>query len=362
MDPRPADPLENRAFALFVVVVTGVLAWTLAAFSGSILWAVVLAVVFTPLADRFRRRWPDRPGRAAALTLAIVVAGLVVPLLLIGGVIVGEITRVVHRVRSGELDPGALFGRLTAALPDWAQGILQRSGLTDMDAVAHRLSDALQAQLRGLAARALTIGGDVIGGLLGLAIMLFLLFVLLRDGRSLAARAGEAVPLRPAQRALIAERFVAVVRATVKGSVVMAAIQGALGGVVMALLGVPEALLWGVVMAFSALLPAIGSGLVWLPAALYLFAAGETWRGIAMALAGALLIGNVDNVLRPVLVGRDTKLPGPLVLITTLGGLSAFGFSGLVIGPIAAALFLAAWAEVRQERLAAAGIDAPPPS
>lgn len=348
------QPLENRAFALFAIAVTLLLGWTVAAFFGPILWAVVLAVVFMPLNDRLLRRWPGRSGRAAIVTLLIIVAGIVTPVLVLGGAIVSDAAGLIERLRSGQVDMGHLFTQATGALPDWAQGILRRSGLTDIDAVVQRVSLAVQQQLKGLASRALTIGSDALGALLGLALMLYLTFGLLRDGRVLATRAGEAVPLPAHQRAVLAERFVAVVRATVKGSVVMAVIQGTLGGVIMAVLGVPEALLWAVVMMFSALLPAVGSGLVWVPVSLYLFAVGHNWQGVAMALSGALLIGNVDNVLRPVLVGRDTKLPGALVLLTTLGGLSAFGFSGLIIGPIAAALFLATWEMVREERTAGA--------
>lgn len=343
-------PLENRAFAVFVTAITLVLLWTVWAFAGAILWAIVLAVVFTPLNDRLLRRWPGRSNRAAVVSLAIVAAGIVLPVLILTGAIVNEAVAFVGRFQSGQIDAGRVFEQFTQVLPDWAQGIMRRSGLTDVDAVVSRISAALQQQFRGLAGRALAVGSDVLGMLLSLVIMLYLSFFLLSDGRLLAARAGEAVPLQAERRAVLAERFVSVVRATVKGSVVVALAQGALGGLVMAALGVPEALLWAVVMAFGALVPAVGTGLVWVPVSLYLLASGDTWKGIAMALIGALVIGNVDNVLRPILVGRETKLPDALVLLTTLGGLSAFGFNGLIIGPIAAALFLAAWEMVRNDR------------
>ena len=114
----------------------------------------------------------------------------------------------------------------------------------------------------------------------------------------------------------------------------------------MTMLGVPNAPLWAVVMALSSLLPAVGTGIVWVPVSFYLFATADLWRGIVMALAGLLVIGSVDNVLRPILIGRDTRMPDFLVLLTTLGGLAAFGFTGLLIGPVAAALFLTVWSRV----------------
>ncbi len=349
MSRGAGHPLEDRTFALFVVAVTLVLLWTVWAFSGAILWAVVLAVVFTPLNDHLLRRWRGRTNRAAAVTVLIIFAGILVPLLMLGSALVGEIAGLLHRLQSGQIDVGSLFDRTMGALPEWGQAMLRRSGLADIDAVVRRVSATLQHQFNAIAGHAFAIGSDVLGTLLSLILTLYLAFFLIRDGRTLATRAGEAIPLQAERRHALSERFVSVVRATVKGTVVVALAQGALGGLIMAVLGVPEALLWAVVMAFGALIPAVGTGLVWVPVSLYLLAVGQTWQGIVMAALGAFVIGNIDNVLRPVLVGRETKLPDALVLLTTLGGLSAFGFNGLIIGPIAAALFLAAWGMVRQD-------------
>ena len=123
----------------------------------------------------------------------------------------------------------------------------------------------------------------------------------------------------------------------------MAIVQGAIGGVVFWALGIHAALLWGVLMGFLSLLPAVGTGLIWVPVAVYLLVTGAIWQGIVLVLCGLFVIGMVDNVLRPILVGRETRIPDYVVLITTLGGLEAMGFNGLVIGPVIAALFIAVW-------------------
>ena len=123
----------------------------------------------------------------------------------------------------------------------------------------------------------------------------------------------------------------------------VAIVQGALGGLAFWALGVGPALLWAVVMGFLSLLPAVGTALVWLPVALYLFAIGATWQAIALIAFGVFVIGLVDNVLRPLLVGKDTKMPDYVVLLSTLGGMTVFGFNGFVIGPIVAAMFMAVW-------------------
>jgi predicted PurR-regulated permease PerM len=143
-----------------------------------------------------------------------------------------------------------------------------------------------------------------------------------------------------------------VIRATVKGGILVALVQGALGGLIFWILGIGAALLWAVLMAFLSLVPAIGAGLIWIPVALYLLASGSIVSGVVLIAYGVLVIGLVDNVLRPILVGKDTKLPDYVVLITTLGGIDALGLNGFVVGPVIAAMFLAAWdifAKTRKE-------------
>ena len=138
-------------------------------------------------------------------------------------------------------------------------------------------------------------------------------------------------------------RFADVVRATVKGSILVAIAQGALGGLAFWFLGIHAALLWAVLMAFLSLVPAVGAGLVWVPVAIYLLATGAVWQGISLILYGVLVIGLVDNLLRPFLIGKDTKLPDYVVLISTLGGIQVFGLNGFVIGPLIAAMFMVTW-------------------
>ncbi len=131
--------------------------------------------------------------------------------------------------------------------------------------------------------------------------------------------------------------------ATVKGGITVAVVQGLLGGVAFRLLGIPAPLLWALVMAFLSLLPAIGAAIVWAPVALYLLAAGSIWQGLFLIGYGVLVIGLVDNLLRPFLVGQSTKLPDYIVLISTLGGIEIFGLQGFVIGPLIAAIFMVSW-------------------
>jgi predicted PurR-regulated permease PerM len=204
--------------------------------------------------------------------------------------------------------------------------------------------------------------------------MLYLLFFFLRDGHAVVERLVRILPLGDARERHLFNRFAEVVRATVKGTFVIAAVQGTIGGIAFALLGVRGALLWGVVMALSSLLPVVGPALVWAPAAVLLMTTDRLIEGIVLVVVGVVLVGLADNLLRPILVGRDTRMPDYLVLLATLGGLALFGISGLVIGPLIAALFITLWEMFEQtygdreaERAAAehsaeGADDAPPPA
>jgi predicted PurR-regulated permease PerM len=181
---------------------------------------------------------------------------------------------------------------------------------------------------------------DYVGGLF---ITLYLTFFLIRDGEAVARAVRRAVPLAPPHKRELFEKFATVIRATVKGSLLVAAVQGALGGIAFWFLGLSGAVLWAVLMAVLSLLPAIGAALVWLPVAAYLLLTGALWQGLALVAWGVLVIGLVDNVLRPVLVGKDTRMPDYVVMISTLGGVAVFGVNGLVVGPAIAAMFIAVW-------------------
>jgi predicted PurR-regulated permease PerM len=174
-------------------------------------------------------------------------------------------------------------------------------------------------------------------------LMLYLLFFFLRDGRALLNAMVQALPLGDVRERRLLNKFAEVARATIKGTLVIGLVQGAMGGILFWVLGIEAAVLWGVVMGLLSLLPAVGAALVWIPAAALLIASGELLKGVVLLVGGTVLIGLADNVLRPLLVGRDTEMPDYLILVSTLGGLALFGLSGVIIGPIVAALFLVVW-------------------
>jgi predicted PurR-regulated permease PerM len=335
--------LENQSFLLLLLAASLAFGWILQPFYGAILWAIVATLIFAPLNRALLRRTGGRPTLAASVTILIIIAMVILPLAMIAASLVQEATGLYAKVKSGEYDLAGYIQRVFDALPAWVTGLLDRFNLTDLSAVRDRLASGVVKGGQVLAPQALSIGMNTFDFMVGLGIMLYLLFFLLRDGKALAERIKVVVPLRADQKTALFSRFADVVRATVKGGILVAMVQGVLGGLAFWFLGIQPALLWAVLMAFLSLLPAIGAGLVWLPVAIYLLASGAVWQGIGLILYGVLVIGLVDNVLRPFLIGKDTKLPDYVVLISTLGGIQVFGLNGFVIGPLIAAIFMVTW-------------------
>jgi predicted PurR-regulated permease PerM len=335
--------LEDKAFLLLVIAVSLAFAWILLPYYGAVFWAIVLAIVFSPAYRRLLRSMRQKRTIAALATVTIILMIVILPVTLIAALLVQEGFNVYERIQSGELNIVRYFQQVFAALPEWVTNLLDRFGLTDLGVMQERLSASLLKGSQFLATQALNIGQNTFDLIVNLLIVLYLLFFLLRDGDDLSKRIKNAIPLHAAQQRDLLNRFTTVIRATVKGNVVVAVVQGALGGLIFWFLGVHAPVLWAVLMAFLSLLPAVGAGLVWLPVAIYFLVTGAIWQGVVLIVYGALVIGLVDNILRPILVGKDTKMPDYVVLISTLGGLAIFGLNGFVIGPVIAAMFMAAW-------------------
>jgi predicted PurR-regulated permease PerM len=342
--------LEDKTFLVLIVAVSLAFAWILWPFYGSVFWGTVLAILFAPPYRRLLTSVGQRRTLAALATVLIVLMMVILPLTLIFALLLQEGFSVYERIQSGELNIGQYFQQVFGALPAWVTDLLDRFGLTNLGLMQERLSSSLMKGSQFLAAQALSIGQNTFDFIVNLFIVLYLLFFLLRDGDDLTKRIRNAMPLHPEQQRDLLNRFTTVIRATVKGNVVVAIVQGALGGLIFWFLGVHAPVLWAVLMAFLSLLPAVGSALIWLPVAIYFLVTGAIWQGVVLIAFSVLVIGLVDNILRPILVGKDTKMPDYVILISTLGGMAIFGLNGFVIGPVVAAMFIAVWDIVASSR------------
>ncbi len=338
-----SSALEDKTFLLLLLLVSVAFLWVLWPFYGAVFWGAIFALIFSPLFLRLLKKMPEKRTLAALLTVAIILVLVILPVALITALLTQETASVYARIQAGELNFGRYFQQVYDALPAWVTTLLDRSGLNNLGLIQARVSESLTKGSQFIATQALSIGQNTFDFFVSFFIMLYLLFFFLRDGAALSRRIREAIPMESEIKRNIFSKFTTVIRATVKGNIVVAVLQGALGGLIFWFLGIHAPVLWGTLMAFLSLLPAVGAALVWIPVAIYFLATGAIWQGVVLVAFGVLVIGLVDNILRPVLVGKDTKMPDYVILVSTIGGMALFGLNGFVIGPVIAAMFMAAW-------------------
>jgi predicted PurR-regulated permease PerM len=333
--------IEIRSFILALAAVSVAFTYLMLPFVAVILWACIIALVFYPLHAKILSRVSERENLAALITLLLCIVIAITPALFLFSSFIKQGTAVYQQLESGQIKPSLWLEQIRTAFPQIDQ-LLQIIGL-DISTLKQKLGALSVEAGKVMAGNALSIGQNTLAWLASLGLMLYLTFFMLRDGAKLIPVLIRALPLGDERERLLMQKFVEVTRATIKGSLVVAMVQGALGGFIFWALDIPGPVLWGVVMTVLSLIPIVGASLIWLPVGLYLLATGATTDGIILIAFGAIVIGLVDNILRPILVGRDTKMPDYLILLSTLGGFSVFGMTGFVLGPLIAALFLTFW-------------------
>jgi predicted PurR-regulated permease PerM len=341
---------NDRVFLVFLAAISLAFFWVITPFFGAILWATVVAIVFAPVNRWLLGKMGGRPNIAAVISLTLIVALVIVPAGFIISSLVSEVSGLITSIQSREIDLSKMGFAFQKGLPNWANEALERFGFTDIAVMSERISSTLATALRTIAQTLLGFGQGAFSFVASLGVMLYVVYFLIRDGDSIAKEIGQRLPLEVAHKTLLLKKFTVAIRATIRGSVIVAIVQGTLGGIIFALLDIRAAFLGGVLMGLLSLIPAVGTGFVWAPVAIYLLATGATWQGVTLILCGVFLIGMVDNTLRPILVGQDTRMPDYIVLVSTLGGIGIFGLNGFVVGPVVAALFLAAWEIFGNER------------
>ncbi|MDT3313911.1 AI-2E family transporter [Pseudomonas sp. rhizo66] len=336
--------LQFKSLTVLLLLVTVAFIWILLPFYGAVFWAVILGIVFAPMQRRLQAKFGWERNLTSLCTLSICLVIAILPVIILSVLLVQEGATVYKNIESGELDIAAYLAQFKHSLPPYFQHLLDRFGMGELNGLREKIVKSAMQGSQVLASQAFSFGQGTFEFVVSFFIMLYLLFFFLRDGAELARKVRTAVPLEEGHKRRLQLKFNRVVRATVKGNLVVAVTQGALGGAIFWFLDIPSALLWAVLMGFLSLLPAVGAGIVWAPVAVYFLLSGMIWQGVVLGLFGVFVIGLVDNVMRPILVGKDTKMPDYMILISTLGGLAVFGLNGFVIGPLIAALFMSSWA------------------
>jgi predicted PurR-regulated permease PerM len=347
MSLSPPDPAQFRRIvvALLAIGISIVFFAMLRPYIVTIMVAGILSAMAQPLNAAIlnsRILRARRGGRtvASALTLLLVVVLVMVPALVLIGTLVNQAIDVSQRVGpwlDAHAAGGSLFDRAATYVPFLERFRPLEDTITQkLGEFAGRLGEWVVGQLA-----AVTRGAAIF--LFHFFVMLYAMYFFLKEGGKFLERMVRTVPLTDDQRAMIVAKFLSVARATIKGTIVIGIVQGTLGGIGLAVAGIPNAVFWGAVMGVATLIPAIGTSLVWLPSVVVLFATGHPVAAAGLAVWSLGVVGTVDNFLRPVLVGRDTEMPALLVLLSSLGGLGLFGALGFLIGPLVAAIFITVW-------------------
>jgi len=331
------------SFAFVVIAATIAFAWLLLPFYGAILWAAILAVVVETANKRFLRLLNGRKTGAAALSVLTTVCIIVMPAAVILASLTREATALYIATRDRQFDPARTLEQMLAAIPPSLRDFIANNNFVDFNDLKAGVN-ALVGQLSQIIATgAVNVGQGTALVVVNILLMLYLLFFFVRDGAALIETMKDASPFERRHTEHFFDRFSAVAKSTVMGSIIVALVQGAISGLMFWIVGIPSVLVWSALMTLLSLLPAIGAALIWAPAAIYLVVTGSAAKGLILAVTLGVANTTVDNFLRPLLVGKGIRLPDYVVLVATIGGLASFGVNGLVIGPLIATIFFSAW-------------------
>jgi predicted PurR-regulated permease PerM len=329
------------AFLLLIAVgITLIFYWVIKGFLLALIIAAVLASLVHPFYLRVAAAFRERRGLAAAVTVLLCLVLVVIPLLFFIVILVDEAVNISQSAEAWINRQIQVSGSLQEQMAA-DQHLRQLLPYQDkIVAKASQLAESAGAFVaRGLAAGA----RGTMEFFLMIFVMLYAMFYFLTEGRKFLDTVLRFTPLSENDKDRLLGTFASVGRATIKGTLIIGIVQGGLAGLSFWVAGIHGAVFWAALMAVASIIPAVGTALVWVPAVIFLILNGQTVAAVGVALWCAVVVGTIDNFLRPVLVGKDTEMPDLLVLLTTLGGLGLFGITGMVVGPIIGALYMTVW-------------------
>jgi predicted PurR-regulated permease PerM len=340
MPPAPEHRFRRAFLLLLATLMTAGLLWVVWPFVITILMAALVTGLVRPVYLRLATAFGGRRAVASGVTILLILVLVVVPLVTLIGAVVNQAMRVttdVGPVIERFVNEPTYLDQQLQRIPGfhrfepYREQILTRAGSV-VGAVGNFLVSSLSETTKG-----------TVTFIFQFFILLYSVFFLLMDGPGMLRTILNYLPLHDEEKERMKDRFMSVTRATLKGTIVIGIIQGGLSGLAFWIIGIPAALFWTVVMVVLSILPAVGGALVWVPAAVILLAVGQVWQAVFLAVFCGLAVGSIDNILRPRLIGRDTKMHDLMILFSTLGGIVAFGPIGFMLGPVLAGLFITSW-------------------
>ena len=328
---------SQNAYYLLLTLITILFVSLIFNFAAPILWSIVVSIIFYPLYEKLLLM-TNKKSLSSMLSLILILLLVIMPSIAVLGLIGNEL---INFINSSE---NYSFEQYFQMIPNESaiNQLIAWSGLSINDLI-EKADDFLISASKMLYQSVSTISANVINFFVSLFIFVYLTFFFLRDGEKILQHCMDAFPMKNEDESYLLDQFQKTTRATIKGTLMVALAQGFLGYLTLLLIGINGALIWGAVMALLSIVPAVGTVLVWLPIALVLFLNGEIMDASLLIFSGVFIIGMIDNLLRPILIGKETKMPDYLILLTTIGGISIFGITGFIVGPIIASLFISIW-------------------
>lgn len=339
MEDKQQNRFEKIVFFILLVSISVLFIYVLAPFFYALLWAVLIASVFAPLYNAISKKIAN-PNLCSSLTMVCIIICLIVPVVLLIDLLIMETIDIYQSFNAYSSNWMGTFSEALRALSKkplfaklhWNQAFLINKSqevfkiLTDY--VFNHISDFTQ---------------NTILIVVQFAVMLYSMFFFIRDGKKFVTTIKEKTPVDNRHLDHFIKQFLTTAKSSLKFTFVIGGVQGVLGGLIFYITGIERALIWGVLMFALSIVPAVGSAIIWVPAGIIMLLLGNIWQGVTILLFCSIVITSVDNLLRPILMGRDVEMHSLLIFLSTLGGLAVFGFSGFILGPVIASLFLAIW-------------------
>lgn len=329
--------IRNIIFLISLIVVSLFFVYIIKPIFYPVFWAAIIAGIFHPLYEKLQRKIKSE-NLSATLVLVIVMLIILIPLTLISSLLIKESIDLYGALgsRGGQINStvGQVINWVKQSSFFGRSGIDENFWISKISEISSAITTFIFQTVKSLTENSVTF-------LVMFVVMLYALFFFLRDGETILKKIMYLLPLGDKHELMFYRKFTSTARAAIKGTLVIGLAQGAIGTLLFYFVGIQGALIWGLIMmAFSIL---IGCYLVWVPAGIIMLILGNTWQGIMILAVGILIISTIDNVLRPALVGRETKMHPLLIFLSTLGGVFVFGLSGFIIGPVIVALLQSFW-------------------
>jgi predicted PurR-regulated permease PerM len=330
---------NNIPFIILLGAVTLLFLYLLKPFFFPIFWAVVIAGIFRPFYRRVNRR-VHRPNLSTLVVFFVIALCILLPVGVVGSLVFNESVQLYEKLSPDTQNINRSFQQIIGAIAD--NPLAARLKINEA-VLSEKIVEVARSITNYIFIHSTSLTQNTLGLLVKFAIMLYTLFFFIRDGDTLLRMGMRICPLGMGREKRLYESFLVTARSTLKVTLIIGGIQGMIGGIVFFSTGIEGSLIWALLMILMAVVPVVGCSIIWGPAGLLMLLTGHLWEGILILAVGLFLISTIDNLLRPLLIGKDVEMHPLLIFLSTMGGIVLFGFSGFVIGPIITALLLAIW-------------------